>query len=123
MRLRALDGQFFGNANGETRSYRRQGNDIAGAQGVLFQCPKCAAGKPVADDGEGVQGAHYVRVCFANPHGAPVAPPSFDKNPRWQMSGSCIDDLTLTPSVNLDVPENGPDACKWHGFVTNGDAS
>ena len=118
MRLRELDATFVADVDPATLSSRRQ-QEIDGAQGVLFQCPKCAAGKPPAPDG-GVQGAHYVLVCFANPRNAPVAPAEYDPNPRWQMSGTSLDDLTLSPSVNLDVP--GATGCRWHGFVTNGDA-
>lgn len=103
MKLRQLDAAFIGNANAPERSYRRQGEQIDGAQGVQFQCPACAAGKPPADDG-GVQGAHYITVWFSNPRGAPVAPAEMDDNPRWEMKGSSLDDLTLVPSINLDVP-------------------
>lgn len=36
--------------------------------------------------------------------------------------GDSIDDLTLNPSINLDIPgqEGG---CRWHGFVKDGDAA
>lgn len=125
MRLRHLDGEFFGRVNAQVRSLHRQGNKIRGAQGVMFQCPKCAQGLPTGGNQyrRYVKGAHYVQICFANPIGAAVAPREFDKNPRWQMSGTSLDDLTLSPSINLDVPGNGDDSCKWHGWVRNGDAS
>lgn len=121
MRLRALDGRFFGRVNGGSCYF--EGDQIEGAQGVYFQCPKCAEGKPPGEpDGIGFAGAHYIRICFANPRSAPVAPVEFDKNPRWTMSGTGLDDLTLSPSINLDVPGNG-DGCRWHGWVKNGDAA
>lgn len=126
MKLRALAGEFFGQVNAEERSCRRQDNQLDGAQGVMFQCPKCAEGKPPGEpDGVGFAGAHYIRVCFSNPLNAPVAPAEFDKNPRWQMSGAGLDDLTLAPSINLDVPDEKGEVhgCRWHGFVTNGDAA
>jgi hypothetical protein len=38
------------------------------------------------------------------------------------MTGDSLDDLTLSPSVNLDTPDSGPNSCKWHGHVTKGEA-
>lgn len=124
MRLRDLDAQFIAHVNAATRSSRRQ-DSIDGAQGIMFQCPKCAEGKERGEeDGRRfVRGAHYILVCFANPVNAPVAPAEYDKNPRWQMSGSSIDDLTLMPSINLDIPGVEHDGCRWHGWVKNGDAA
>lgn len=127
MRLRDLDARFLGSVSG--RSAMMQ-DSVAGAQAVMFQCPLCLQGKPPGQpDGVGFAGAHYVRVCFANPQGAPVAPEEYDDNPRWTMTGTSLDDLTLKPSVNLDVPWKDaqgvehPSSCKWHGWVTNGDAT
>lgn len=124
MKLRDLDAQFLGNVNAAEKSAMMQ-DSIDGAQAVLFQCPKCAIGKETGEkDGRRfVRGAHHVKVCFANPRGAPVAPVEYDDNPRWTMEGTSLDDLTLSPSINLDVPENGVDSCKWHGWVKNGDAT
>jgi hypothetical protein len=53
-----------------------------------------------------VRGAHYVLIWFANPQNAPVAGTEADSEPhhRWTFGGSSIDDLTLSPSVNLDIP-------------------
>jgi hypothetical protein len=125
MKLRELDARFLGNV--KDGSARMQPG-ISGAQAVMFQCPLCSQGKERADGG-GFKGAHYVRVCFANPQGAPVAPQEYDDNPRWTMTGTSLDDLTLSPSINLDVPWKDaqgvehPSSCKWHGFVTNGDAT
>jgi Family of unknown function (DUF6527) len=75
------------------------------ADGVLFICPKCAG-----------TDRHRVRIGFRgiaelgsyghNKKGEPVL---------WDMSGSGIDDLVLTPSIQL---EGG---CNWHGYVRNGD--
>lgn len=124
MRLLELDAEFFGKVDPVARSSRRQGDRIDGAQGVMFQCPKCSEGKPIGAGGRGFGGAHYIRVCFSNPRNAPVAPREYDENPRWEMSGTSLDNLTLFPSVNLDVPdENGEvHGCRWHGWVKNGDA-
>jgi hypothetical protein len=125
MRLRELDGRFFGKVNAARRSSMLQGDRIRGAQGVLFQCPKCSAGKPVGDDGRGFRGAHYIKVCFSNPRNALPAPAEYDDNPRWEMSGSSLDDLTLSPSINLDVPSDDGVVygCRWHGWVRSGDAA
>lgn len=126
MKIRDLDGEFF--RVSEDGKGRYCSDEINGAQGVLFQCPTCGIGKErgVSDDGDGfIVGAHYIAVCFANPVNAPVAPASFDKNPRWQMSGTSLDDLTLSPSVNCDIegPNREPSVCKYHGWVQNGDVS
>jgi hypothetical protein len=125
MKLRELDARFFGRVDGDKRSSFMQGDRIDGAQGVMFQCPECAKGKPRSEDGEGFAGAHYIKVCFSNPRGAPVAPESYDDNPRWEMAGNSLDDLTLSPSINLDVPGNDGtiQGCRWHGWVRNGDAA
>jgi hypothetical protein len=124
MRLRDLNARFLKQADPASRSVRLD-DGIEGAQGVIFQCPRCAAGKEIVEE-EGrrfVRGVHSVRIFFSNPFGVAVAPQEVDDNPRWEVSGSCIDDLTLSPSVNLDLPENGPDCCRWHGWVKSGDAA
>lgn len=126
MKLRDLDGQFFGSVDAMTGARHRQGDHLEAAQGVLFQCPACAVGKEVVTDEDGtrgVAGAHYIAICFSNPRGASPAPHEYDHNPRWTMSGTSLDDLSLSPSINLDVPGLTGDQCRWHGFVTNGDAS
>ncbi len=79
------------------------------ADGVLFECPLC--------------GAHSVLVWFAGRN----IPSDLRPLPRWHHSGSSLQDLTITPSINLDVisrdkPHDKSD-CKWHGFVTNGCAA
>lgn len=77
---------------------------IQEAHGVVFLCPVCFL------KNNGPVGTHRV-VCWARDRGTPAeaAPKA-----RWAMSGSCLDDLTLSPSVNL------PGGCAWHGFVKNG---
>lgn len=131
MRLRDLDGWFVSRVTVTPKSYWRQ-EDIDGAQGVLFQCPLCLIGKPPGEGG-GFAGAHYVQVCFANPRNALVAPEAYDDSPRWTVSGTSLDDLTLSPSIDLN-PSAAQRAkrrklglseysgCGWHGSVTNGDA-
>jgi len=122
VKLRDLNGRLIKFSLTQTV---RLDDKVEGAQGVMFQCPRCAQGKEIAEE-EGrrfVRGAHYIRIFFSNPRGTEVAPPEVDNNPRWEMSGTGIDDLTLQPSINLDLPENGPNSCKWHGWVKNGDAA
>ncbi len=107
--------------------------DLAAAQGLLFQCPACAAGKPLEPDSEDVPaevgaplarrvavGAHRVVCWFSNPVGGLVAPPEADHgsahHPRWRASGATLEDLTLAPSVLLLT------GCRWHGWVQGGEA-
>jgi hypothetical protein len=132
MRLRDLDAQFIGNARAGSFTRFEGPVVVDGVQDVLFQCPKCAAGLDVfEEDGRrGVAGAHYIAIWFANPVNAPVAPVEADAAPhhRWTFSGTSVDDLTLVPSVNLDVHAVGDgsihmDTCRWHGWVKSGDAA
>jgi hypothetical protein len=83
------------------------------AHAVSFLCPQAYAknGGPV--------GTHSVMVAF---EGSPVPPHLCGgKNgpTRWKASGTSIEDMTLTPSIQ----EVDDGLCSWHGFVTNGDAS
>jgi len=118
LRLRELDGQFVGHVT--ATGMRRQGDTVAGAQGVLFQCPKCAIGRARGGRGQHryIIGAHYILVLFGNPSGvAPAPADAYPKIARWQMSGVNLDDLTTTPSILLPGP-----GCGWHGYITKGDA-
>ena len=83
------------------------------AHGVRFLCPKSFL------ENSGPVGSHQVRVFF---EGSPV-PPDVGTNKagkmvRWTKTGSGLIDLSLFPSI-----EEQDDICKWHGFVTNGDAT
>jgi len=142
MRLRDLDAHFVFAAT-KTGCRFLHGESVGGAQGVIFQCPKCAEGKEVVVDHERetggqprrfVVGAHYIRVFFSNPSGE-IAPADADlrddgtPNPRWTMEGTTLDGLSLTPSINCDIPWKDKDgvehesSCKFHGYVKNGDAA
>jgi hypothetical protein len=136
VRLRDLDARFvYAATKGASRL--SDGDAVDGMQGVMFQCPKCSEGleRGEEDGRRFVRGAHYIRIFFANPRGVAAAPPDADlrsdgtANPQWQMRGTSIDDLTLTPSINCDIPwkdANGVEhesSCKFHGWVTNGDAA
>jgi Family of unknown function (DUF6527) len=96
----------------------RYTDSLDGADGVCFWCP-CGYGRPEFP----LDGArpHAVIASFANPRGAPAAPPdagshSRDGKPsRWTMSGTGLADLTLSPSVDVGTP-----SC-WHGWIVNGE--
>lgn len=106
-----FEAEFYGHVSGG--GFQRQGAQIDGAQGLFLWCP-CAYGRD--------QFAHGLIIPFANPRNAPQLPPTHGPTmrgnpsvrPRWTMSGSGLDDLTLTPSVDVGDP-----SC-WHGFVTGG---
>ena len=108
MNLRSLEAELFAHVPNGVRYV----DTLAEAQGVMFLCPKCY------QTNGGDIGTHMVMVFFAD-RGVPA-----DAKPgpgRWQVSGTSIDDLTLSPSINLDCgPE--PRGCCWHGWVKNGDA-
>jgi hypothetical protein len=106
------DPECLGMANPHVHSgHSRQGAEIDGAQGIFLYCP-CAFG---------TDKAHGLLIPFSNPRNAPPVPPGHGpqsrgggSRPRWQMSGSGLGDLTLTPSIAVGNPE-----C-WHGFITGG---
>jgi len=79
------------------------------AHGIRFICPKSFATH------SGKAGAHSVQVYFA---GSPV-PNDMGVNKdgqtvRWNASGTSLDDLSLSPSIQEQDNE-----CGWHGFVGN----
>lgn len=110
VKLSDLEATFVGQATADG-SFMELGDRIDGAQGLFFVCPLCQK--------------HHVLVWFGNPRNAPLAPANLKPKPRWKMSGTSLADVTLSPSVNLDVPqEDGtPPPCKWHGWVQNGNAA
>jgi len=78
------------------------------AQGIRFQCPRCFS-----------TSGHYVGVSFEG-RGVPDHLGSQGRNgkpSRWTVSGTGIEDLSLSPSIDIS------ESCGWHGFVTNGVAS
>ncbi len=77
-------------------------DQIDGAQGITFQCPRCMRERP---DGRGV---HYV-LCWTT-----KVPPSWSPGPgRWSILGTEYDDVTLAPSVSVET-------CGAHFFVRDG---
>lgn len=109
--LRELDAVFIDQYDVAQGSFHERGELLAEAQGLLFKCPlaKCS---------------HFIVVWFRDCEVPPEATPK----PRWIAQGSCIDDLTLTPSINLDVPYvdadgvSHPPSCRWHGSINGGSA-
>lgn len=111
MKLRDLDAVFVGRHSVGEHSNDNffEQSELDGAQGVLFDCPLCQK--------------HSVLCWFNNPINAPQVPDSACPAPgRWAQSGTGIDDLTLSPSVNLDVHPEEHSMCRWHGWVQNGEA-
>lgn len=85
---------------------------VAEANAIDFECP--------VGGGHG----HHVRVYFKDRG----VDPSLKPLPRWDVSGTNLDDVTISPSIHLnrDAPpprEGEPDVCRWHGHVRNGDAT
>lgn len=59
--------------------------------------------------------AHRLDVMFRNPvdgQGS-VYPPQW---PSWERKGETFEELTLTPSIQREIP-----ARCWHGYITNGE--
>lgn len=76
------------------------------AQGIWFDCPLCFTAN------NGPVGTHGVQIWFEG-RNVPERL-GFDgegKKVRWNVSGSSLDDLVLTPSILLKS------GCNWHGFV------
>lgn len=100
-------------ANGHTIKLYQRVATLAEADGVWFLCPKCFA------KNGGARGTHTVMVGFAGR----CPPGSYMKNlegqdVRWQVSGTGLDDLVLSPSIQLLChPPPPPGFCAWHGFV------
>lgn len=114
IRLTELEPQFIKyekTANGEVIDPRNI--PIEQAQGLWFLCPKCFA------ENKGAVGTHACEVSFTNRGVLPEQGSHNKKGEpvRWNMSGTGLHDLTLTPSILL---EGG---CAWHGYITNGEAT
>lgn len=98
--------------------YFHEVDTLAEAQGVEFLCPVCFA------KNNGNVGTHHVICWFRGkvPDNAVPGPG------RWDASGSGLHNLTLNPSVNLDVHDaefykKYPACCRWHGWVKEGVAT
>lgn len=91
----------------------RRVDALSEAHGVRFICPKSFATHG------GKVGAHSVQVYFV---GSPVPDHlglNKDGQPvRWNVAGTSLDDLSLSPSI-----QEQDSICGWHGFVGNGGIS
>lgn len=119
MKLRDLDAHFIDSATPQpNESFCHENNPpLSAAQGLLFLCPLCFARNG------GAAGTHSILIPFKDR----CVPPGFEPTlPRWAASGSGIDDLTISPSIDLSSDGAGHprhEGCAWHGFVRNGDAA
>lgn len=108
-----FEAEFYGDVAADGSRHRR-GVQLDGAQGLFLWCP-CSYGND--------KRAHGLIVPFANPQGAPACPADHgpinsnpgQPRPPWAMSGTGLQDLTLSPSIDV-----GADHC-WHGYITNGE--
>jgi hypothetical protein len=116
--LRELGGQFiryrqesaeemFARGVAKPAFYLERVSALNEADGIRFVCPKSFAAHG------GKVGAHSVQVYFA---GSPV-PANIGVNQngdtvRWNVSGTSLDDLSLSPSI-----QEQDSICGWHGFV------
>ena len=100
MRLVDLEAEFVATTE---QGYQRV-ETFAEAQGVAHLCPKCFA------ENGGDVGTHWCISWFAGRNTPSTAVPS----PRWQASGSSLEDLTLAPSIQI------VGGCNWHGYIQNG---
>ena len=81
--------------------------DVASADGVLFQCPKCFVALG------GAVGCHYV-LCWS-----PKVPDDVVPKPgRWNLVGTSLADLTLVAGSSSVLLVGG---CAAHFFVRNGE--
>ena len=116
--LRELDGHFISYRQESQEDMFKRGVAVAGdffkrvgtfaeAHGISFLCPKAFAinGGPV--------GTHRVQVYFSgSPVLAHIGVNKQGSTVRWNASGDCLDNLSLSPSI-----QEQDDICGWHGFV------
>ena len=110
-KLRDLDAQFVG-AGGDG-IFNADGSPVPPRSGIGLSF-KCPCGKHDEYD--------RVFVSFSNPlDGGPPIDRGYSgdkKLPTWDRTGETIDTITLKPSIQ----RMDPGGCRWHGFVTNGEA-
>lgn len=116
-RLRDLDGHFVRyeerQVDGRLRVCHVHVETLAEADGVFFLCPKCFAANG------GRRGTHGVLCWFVGKVPGDVEP----KPGRWNPSGTGLDDLTFVEPGAFSVLLTGAEGCKWHGYVSKGDAA
>lgn len=99
MRLKELQPQFIKIISTSTT---RDVDDIIGADGIEFLCPKC-----INDSGHSI-------LCW-QPH----VDPNLDPKPgRWNLVGTGCDDLSLVNGSSSVLLNGG---CNAHFFIKNGE--
>ena len=103
MKLTELDPHWVG-AGGEGISDGK-GNPVPSRHGVgmTFNCP-CGC-------------VERCYVPFENPLDG--GPKLESNHATWKRTGDTFETLTLKPSIQ----RADPNGCRWHGFITNGEAS
>lgn len=105
-KLSDLDAKFVGAGGDGVWNADGSPAPLRSGVGLVFKCP-CGQKHDEYD---------RVYVGFENPiDGGPVLD---GRAPKWQRTGDTIDTLTLKPSIQ----RMDPGGCRWHGFVTNGEA-
>lgn len=116
--LRNLDGQFiryreesademFARGVAKPAFFLEHVATLAEAHGIRFICPKSFATHG------GKVGAHSVQVYFSGtPVPRHIGVNAKDEPVRWTASGTSLDDLSLSPSI-----QEQDNICGWHGFV------
>ena len=85
------------------RMHKREAvTTLSEAQGIRFVCP-----------GNNGQRQNGYAICL--PFRARGAPADENGGIQWDVTGSGMHDLTLSPSVNV--------VGVWHGFIRNGEAA
>ena len=105
MRLLDLEPSFL---KREDDTHFRFVDEITGADGVEFLCPKCFAENDMKRPG-----VHAV-ICWS-----PKVPQTTSPTPgRWEMLGTGLADLTLRASSSSVLLQGR--GCKAHFFIENG---
>ena len=107
MKLLDLKPQFVRHLMRDGQRLMGYVESIDEADGVRFLCPACFAtnGGPV--------GTHSV-VCWRRGR----VPEELAPGPgRWEITGTGLENLTLSPSVDISAGGRG---CGWHGWIRDG---
>lgn len=100
-----LDGELLTREVRDGVVYLPLARSLEHAHGVSFLCPKCYRANG------GARGVHSVLCWFRG-----RVPDDVTPGPgRWDVAGTGLHDLTLSPSIQL-----AGGGCDWHGFVRGG---
>lgn len=112
MKLRDLDATFLRIADEGGVEQNQMDVSLEEAHGIMFLCPKCFA------ENGGSVGTHSV-ICWFAGRGVPD-----ERTPgpgRWNPEGTGLDDLTFVGPGAVSVLLTS--GCRWHGFVSRGEAT